>query len=849
MRVLNNLTVLYKYDDIMVFNIVISHLDKLFKNVYKVDNAEDALKIFKAKRPDIVLCDVGFFNFDDINMFEAIDKLNHSQRIIMLSANDDINFLKKAIDINIDKYISNPLENVKEIIDALKAVSKSINKDIKLMHENKLLKKQLYELNRQKELIDKNVLLSYSDLDGNITYATKAYLDLLGYKKNELIGKNHSVLKHVGHDKSLIKNLWKSISKDIPWRGEFQNIKKDGTLFWVKVVIEPLYDENGKKVGYSAVKEDITDRKKVEMLSITDMLTGLYNRRHFSEVLLKELSSAKRKKVNLCLIMADVDYFKQYNDFYGHQAGDDILQKVAKQLILSTGRGNDFAFRIGGEEFAIITSNMSDEDVVVYAQNIRKSIENLKIEHEKSKISDYITASFGIMNFYPATEMLSADDIYNIVDQNLYDAKKEGRNRVVFYKAKIDRNEYCNIDKITKLPDRIELYKAIKRAKNDVMLMLISLNDFSHLKEQYDNELIDDILIEKSKDLRRVILDKDTFLFRLNVNEFAILVTKDSQFEKYISIMEYAILQNTVCNMYYKDVEYKIVINYTIGVAYGREKVLNMANSALQKAATTTKGFYIYMNESNIKEIRQTNLEKLKVYKEALENDNIFPYFQPIVDIKTGETVKYEALARLKDSNGNIVSPFMFLNAVKEDKTWEYFTRQMLRKIFDIYSKNSVDIAINLTYENISSPTLVEYIKNRLDLFGGERITFEIVESEDIENYELLGEFILFVKSYGCKIAIDDFGSGYSNFTNIVKLNTDFLKLDGTIIESLSIDKNVEIMAKSLIRFAKETSIQTIAEFVSSQDIAQHVKELGIDFVQGYEYGKPESPEFYGLNV
>lgn len=849
MRVLNNLTVLYKYDDMTVFDIVVSHLNKLFKHVYKADNAQDALEIFKEKKPDIILFDVSFFDIKDIKIFETIDKLNHSQHIIILSANDDINFLKKAIEINIDKYISNPIEHVKEIVDALKSVSKSINKDIKLMQEGALLKKQLYELNRQNEIIDKNVLLTYSDLSGNIIHITKAYLELSGYMKEELLGKNHSVLKHIGCDKNLVKDLWKNISKNKPWRGEFQNVKKDGTLFWVKVVIEPLYDENGKKVGYSAVKEDITDRKRVEMLSITDMLTGLYNRRHFSEVFLKELNRAKRKKVNFCLIMADVDYFKQYNDFYGHKAGDDVLQKVAQQLNLSSGRGNDFSFRIGGEEFAIITSNMMDEDVVIYAENIRKSIENLKIHHEKSKVSDYVTASFGIINFSPLAEILSADDIYNIVDQNLYDAKKDGRNRVVFYKAKLDKSEYCNIDKLTKLPDRIELYKSIKRAKSDTMLMLISLNNFSHLKEQYDDKLIDAILIEKSKDLRRVILDKDTFLFRLNVNEFAILVTKESQFEKYISLMEYAILQNTVCNMHYKEVEYKIVINYTIGVAYGREKVLNMANSALQKAATTAKGFYIYKNESNIKEIIQSNLEKLKVYKEALENDNIFPYFQPIVDVKTGITVKYEALARLKDADGNIVSPFMFLDAVKEDKTWEYFTRQMLRKIFDIYSKNSVDIAINLTYENISSPTLVEYIKNRLEHFGGERITFEIVESEDIEDYELLGEFILFVKGYGCKIAIDDFGSGYSNFTNIVRLNTDFLKLDGTIIESLRIDKNVEIMTKSLIRFAKEANIQTIAEFVSSKEIAQHVKELGIDFVQGYEYGKPETPEFYGLNV
>ena len=159
-----------------------------------------------------------------------------------------------------------------------------------------------------------------------------------------------------------------------------------------------------------------------------------------------------------------------------------------------------------------------------------------------------------------------------------------------------------------------------------------------------------------------------------------------------------------------------------------------------------------------------------------------------------------------------------------------------------------MNLSINLTYENIASPSLIAYIKNRLDLFGGHKITFEIVESEDIKDYKLVENFILFVKSYGCKIAIDDFGSGYSNFTNIVRLNTDYIKLDGTIIENLAKDKNVELMAIALIDFAKKAGIKTIAEFVSSKEIAQHVKELGIDFVQGYEYGKPELAEYYGLN-
>jgi EAL domain-containing protein (putative c-di-GMP-specific phosphodiesterase class I) len=140
-----------------------------------------------------------------------------------------------------------------------------------------------------------------------------------------------------------------------------------------------------------------------------------------------------------------------------------------------------------------------------------------------------------------------------------------------------------------------------------------------------------------------------------------------------------------------------------------------------------------------------------------------------------------------------------------------------------------------------------EYIKNRLEKYGGNGITFEIVESEDIEDYALIEEFILMLKQYNCKVSIDDFGSGYSNFTNIIKLNIDYIKLDGSLIEKINIDKNVEHMIKALLSFARSANIKTIAEFVSTQELDDKVRELGVDYIQGYLYGEPKSPESYDI--
>ncbi|TKI68989.1 EAL domain-containing protein [Sulfurimonas crateris] len=245
--------------------------------------------------------------------------------------------------------------------------------------------------------------------------------------------------------------------------------------------------------------------------------------------------------------------------------------------------------------------------------------------------------------------------------------------------------------------------------------------------------------------------------------------------------------------------------------------------------------------------LKKSTLDKYQVYKDALHNGYIVPYFQPIIDAKDGSVMKYEALARLQLPDGRVVPPYDFLSIAIEDKTFEFFTRQMMQKVFNVYDNTYVEFSMNLTYENIKSPTMLEYIKNRLEKYGGERMTFEIVETEEIEDYEVVENFILMIKEYGCKISIDDFGAGYSNFTNLIKLNIDFIKIDGMLITKLLSDEKARLMVQGLIQFAKNINIKSIAEFVSSSEISDCVKELGVDYFQGYYHGEPKDAKFYGL--
>jgi diguanylate cyclase (GGDEF)-like protein/PAS domain S-box-containing protein len=292
------------------------------------------------------------------------------------------------------------------------------------------LERSYEKLQRYTKLIDETIITSSTDLEGNITSVSQAFCDISGYSKQELIGQNHRIIKHTDLNQELYKELWNTIINNQMWKGELKNSAKDGTPYWVKATISPVFDKKGKKIGYTAIRENITNQKKIEELSITDGLTNIFNRRHFNEIFPKVINGAKRKNLLICMMILDVDFFKLYNDNYGHSMGDDTLIKVAECLKTSLKRANDLAFRLGGEEFAIIFTTEDRTKALEFANIIRTNIEQLNIEHNWSPISKNMTVSIGLV-CKRAIEVYDKETIYKEADHALYDAKKGGRNRVV----------------------------------------------------------------------------------------------------------------------------------------------------------------------------------------------------------------------------------------------------------------------------------------------------------------------------------------------------------------------------------------------------------------------------------
>ena len=295
-----------------------------------------------------------------------------------------------------------------------------------------LKNRQINNINSQMKkyikIVDENVLTSSTDLDGNITYASEAFCEISGYSKDELIGTNHRIIRHSDMKESTYKELWETITSGKTWKGEIKNKKKNGDYYWVKASISPMFDNKGEIISYTSIREDITDKKIIEEISITDGLTNIYNRRYFDEIFPKIINEAKRKNELVAFVFMDIDHFKQYNDNYGHQKGDEVLINFAACLKQSLHRSSDYTFRLGGEEFAVVYQMETKEKAVEFANNLRKNIENLKIEHKYSSVSSYITASMGLI-CKNANEIV-IDEIYKQADDLLYQAKRSGRNQV-----------------------------------------------------------------------------------------------------------------------------------------------------------------------------------------------------------------------------------------------------------------------------------------------------------------------------------------------------------------------------------------------------------------------------------
>lgn len=280
------------------------------------------------------------------------------------------------------------------------------------------------------DVIDKNIHTCSIDREGNVQEVSTAFAQTVGFTKSSIVGSKYSQVYCKTRPKEYYDEVWQTVDSGDKWVGELQHSKADGNCYWSDTVALPKFNSQGDIVGYSVIHQDITDKKRIEELAITDVMTGLYNRRYFNTVILDELNRSRRDKKMLAFAMLDLDFFKQYNDHYGHQKGDQVLRDVADVMKKKLGRGSDFCFRLGGEEFGILFTDHTPELALHFTESVRQAIMKVGIEHQWSEVADVVTVSIGLLSVSPGIGV-TVDSIYRMADEALYEAKDLGRNQVI----------------------------------------------------------------------------------------------------------------------------------------------------------------------------------------------------------------------------------------------------------------------------------------------------------------------------------------------------------------------------------------------------------------------------------
>ncbi|MCD8543491.1 MAG: bifunctional diguanylate cyclase/phosphodiesterase [Sulfurospirillum cavolei] len=401
--------------------------------------------------------------------------------------------------------------------------------------------------------------------------------------------------------------------------------------------------------------------------------------------------------------------------------------------------------------------------------------------------------------------------------------------------------EQFYIDPLTGLPNLYQLRHDLEEATR-FTLIIANIDNFKLLNNFYGFVVGDFILESFAKTLKSEL--SDTRVYRIAGDEFAILLSEKMNFYTLKAYVSQLCKKLTHIKYAYAQTEIYVDSTLSSSASESNDDIFSKVSMAQKFAKKKQLKYWIFEDSMPFAQEYENNLKyATKVRKAIVDCSGIVPYFQPIIDNETGIVVKFESLSRMIDEEGIIHTPHNFIPVAKMIKVYDKITTTIIEKTFEIFEHNSYDFSINLSFEDIVNQDIYDFIIQKLhDSRMGERLTFELLESERVNDYNKVVHFFNEIKRYGAKVAIDDFGSGFSNFSYIIKLNPDFIKIDGSLIKDIDKDKNAQIVVETIVAFSKKMGIKTVAEFVHSSTVLSTVKQLGIDYSQGYFIDMP-SPQ------
>ena len=461
-------------------------------------------------------------------------------------------------------------------------------------------------------------------------------------------------------------------------------------------------------------------------------------------------------------------------------------------------------------------------DITEYVKEYKLEIRNLLL------ISFFLLSTVGIILHYGFRTLL----------------RRIERDTQITRELNQKLSHQLHTDNLTSLPNRNALIRDINRQRF-YALILLNIDNFKEINDFYGHAIGDETLLALTNSIEEAIAYLPMQLYKMPSDEYAITLS-EAMSSSELESARLSIIQH-LQSQYYDLHGASIYVTLTMGMDIalrGKNKANDLlvnADMALKSAKKRHLSYQLYDETMQIKQEYQHNILWNKKLKEAIENKKVCLHYQPIFDSKSRDIVEYEALIRMIDNNGAIITPGYFLPAARQSRLYPFISKFVINEVFNMLETTLHHYSLNLSVDDIIDIPTKEFLIQKLQSSPHtDRLIFELLESEGIENYQEVSAFISEVKQFGSRIAIDDFGTGYSNFAHILRLDVDILKIDGSLIRNIDTDTNAQTILIAVTEFSKHLGLKTIAEFVHSEAVYLKCKELGVDYLQGYYLGEPK---------
>lgn len=579
------------------------------------------------------------------------------------------------------------------------------------------------------------------------------------------------------------------------------------------------------------------------------MQLGLKYQRHFKEnwkvLIMSLIYEMKEKAKSLSLLYVEDEPSSR------EQVGTIFKLFFTSMTVAQDGEEGWEYYQNGTFDLVVTDINMPRMNGIELTQKIKNLNPMQKVVIVSAHDSgEYLFAAIraGVDDFIlKPVEMNQFEMVINKVITEILNAKLRQ-----FYQEKLEEEvvektqelvHQALTDDLTGLFNRKKLNLKLNKSGKKI-LMLLNIDNFDNINATYGYSR-GDLIMKKIAHFLRDNLHPKGSIFRLGHDEFVFLFTsiKLSEVKEYAKTLQHLISQQPIT---YDEIVVKFTA--TIVLAEGETNLLRNVHIAFKETRALGKNrIGEYHHDSNFEIHQKKIFETMYILRSALENDEIIPYFQPIVDNLTSKVKKFECLARIHRHN-EILSPAQFIEAAEVSGLLPEITRIMIEKSFKYFSNREESFSINISEHDLNDFYLIEYLQTMAKKYAisPSRVVLEVLEGVSVTGAQKSLEQLITLKGLGFQLAIDDFGAQNSNFERVHLLKVDFIKIDGSFIKQIDTNMNSYHIAKTITDFSKNVGAKVIAEYVHSESVHKKVMELGIDFSQGYYFAQP-SPEIKGV--